>query len=67
MVVQEGNVAPGAARGLALVGEDSALLAATPSGAVSCHTWPLHPSATGVVCVRGYSYRAQAAATAHMI
>jgi membrane-associated PAP2 superfamily phosphatase len=38
---------PGAARGFALVGEDSALLAATASGAVSCHTWPLQPSASG--------------------
>ncbi|DBB08551.1 TPA: WD repeat-containing protein 49 [Trebouxia sp. C0006] len=47
VVVREGAVMPGAARGFALVGEDSALLAATASGAVSCHTWPLQPSASG--------------------
>jgi hypothetical protein len=47
VVVREGDVMPGAARGFALVGEDSALLAATASGAVSCHTWPLQPSASG--------------------
>ncbi len=49
VVVREGDVMPGAARGFALVGEDSALLAATASGAVSCHTWPLQPSASGIL------------------
>ncbi|KAL0041539.1 hypothetical protein WJX79_006848 [Trebouxia sp. C0005] len=47
VVVREGAVMPGTARGFALVGEHSALLAATASGAVSCHTWPLQPSASG--------------------
>ena len=47
--MREGDVMPGAARGFALVGEDSALLAATASGAVSCHTWPLQPSASGIL------------------
>lgn len=49
VVVREGDVMPGTARGFALVGENSALLAATASGAVSCHTWPLQPSASGTL------------------
>jgi len=60
--VREGDVMPGAARGFALVGEDSALLAATASGAVSCHTWPLQPSASGTLLLSRLFYvkRAQA-------
>ena len=53
VVVREGDVMPGAARGFALVGEDSALLAATASGSVSCHTWPLQPSASGTLLFSG--------------
>ena len=55
--MREGDVAPGSSKGIVLVGEDTAVLASTPSGAVSCHTWPLQPEPTGVSIIVSESTR----------
>ncbi|KAL3160819.1 WD repeat-containing protein 49 [Trebouxia sp. C0009 RCD-2024] len=46
-LVQEGQVAPGASKSLALLGQDNHLLAATPTGAITFHSWPLQATHSG--------------------
>ena len=49
VLIEEGEVASGASKSLALLGHSNNLLAATPSGAVTFHSWPLQPISSGTL------------------
>ena len=48
-MVQEGQVAAGSSKSLALLGQDNHLLAATPTGAITFHSWPLQAMPSGAI------------------